>query len=77
MLVANQSFSYVDPFDGQTKAVHRGRTRVAEGHDLARRFPHRFEPIELRDEARWRFADALDRVEGYDDYRRMLTDRFA
>ena len=72
MLVARQSFTYVDSFDLQKKSVHRGRTRVAESHELVRRYPHRWEPVNLREDARSRFRDQLDRVETYDEYVRLL-----
>jgi len=72
MLVARRSFSYVDPFDGEKKAVHRGRTRVAEEHELARRFPLRFEPVRMREEAAARFRHVLDQADTYDEYRSTL-----
>jgi hypothetical protein len=72
MLVATHSFSYVDPFDGEKKAVHRGRTRIAEGHPLATRFPFRFEPVNRREDARVRFRDRLDRASSYDEYVELL-----
>jgi Mg2+ and Co2+ transporter CorA len=72
MLVARQSFSYVDSFDRERKAVHRGITRVAESHELARRFSHRFEPVRMREEAASRFRHVLDRVDSYDEYRSTL-----
>ena len=72
MLVARQSFSYVDSFDRERKAVHRGITRVAEGHELARRFPLRFEPVRMREEAASRFRHVLDRATTYDEYRSAL-----
>jgi len=78
MLIATQSFSYVDPFDGEKKAVHRGRTRVAEDHDLVHRYPMRFEKVDRRHDARIRFRDRLDRAESYDEYVELLdraTDR--
>jgi hypothetical protein len=72
MLIARQSFSYVDPFDGERKAVHRGVTRVAPDHELARRFPHRFEAVNMREEARWRFRGQLDQAKTYEEYARTL-----
>ena len=80
MLVATQSFSYVDPFDGEKKAVHRGRTRIADDHPLACRFPHRWQKVDRRHDARVRFRHALDGCESYDQYVEMLdqaTDRLA
>ena len=62
MLVARQSFSYVDSFDGQRKPVHRGITRIANDHELARRFPLRFEPVNMREEARAFSRDRLDQA---------------
>ena len=70
MLVARQSFSAV--YDGKPVAVHRGRTRIADDHELARRFPLRFEPVRMREEAASRFRDALDQADSYDAYRDML-----
>lgn len=78
MLIARQSFAYVDPFDGEKKAVHRGTTRIADNHDLARRFPHRWEPAPLRADAASRFRHVLDACSTYDEYRDtldVLTDR--
>jgi hypothetical protein len=72
MLVATHSFAYVDPFDGKKKAVHRGRTRVAESHPVATRFPYRFEPVNRREDARVRFVRELDRAESYDQYVELL-----
>jgi hypothetical protein len=72
MLVARQSFSYVDGFDRERKAVHRGTTRIAENHELAMRFPHRFEPVRMREEAASRFRHVLDRATTYDEYRSTL-----
>jgi hypothetical protein len=72
MLVATQSFAYVDPFDGERKAVHRGRTRIAEDHELARRFPLRFEPVNRRAEAAARFRHVLDQADTYNEYRSTL-----
>jgi hypothetical protein len=70
MLVARQSFSAVH--DGKPVAVHRGRTRIADDHELARRFPHRWEPVNRREDARIRFRDRLDTAETYDQYIEML-----
>ena len=72
MLVATQSFSYTDPFDGEKKAIHRGKSRVVDGHELARRFPHRFEPVNTRETAQAFFRDDLDRATTYDEYVRIL-----
>jgi hypothetical protein len=72
MLVARQSFSYVDPFDGERKPVHRGITRIASDHPLARRFPLRFEPVRMREEAAARFRHVLDHADTYDEYRSTL-----
>jgi hypothetical protein len=74
MLVARQSFTYVDPFDGEKKAVHRGRTRVAEGHELVQRYPHRWEQVDRRQDARSRFRDQLDRAQTYTEYRGLLDE---
>lgn len=74
MLVARQSFSYVDSFDGQRKPVHRGITRIANDHELARRFPLRFEPVNMREEARAFFRDRLDQANTYDAYVRELDE---
>ena len=75
-LVARQSFSAI--YDGQPVAVHRGVSRVSDDHELARRFPLRFEPVHLREDARVRFRHALDQADSYAEYRAMLdlfTDR--
>jgi hypothetical protein len=72
MLVARRSFTYVDSFDGERKAVHPGRTRVAEEHELAQRFPLRFEPVRMREEAAARFRHVLDQADSYDEYRDTL-----
>ena len=61
MLVARQSFSAV--YDGEPVAVHRGTTRIADDHELARRFPHRFEPVNMRKDARVRFRHVLDQAD--------------
>jgi len=52
MLVARQSFTC--EYDGQTIPVHRGKTRVADDHELARRYPQRFEPVPELEQARYR-----------------------
>jgi hypothetical protein len=75
MLVARRSF--VATYDGREVAVHRGRTRVAERHELALRFPLRFEKVNMREDARSRFRDQLDTAETYDDYVRMLDEMTA
>jgi hypothetical protein len=72
MLVARRSFTYVDSLDGKRKAVHRGRTRVAEEHELAQRFPLRFEPVRMREEAAARFRHVLDQADTYNEYRSTL-----
>ena len=74
MLVARRSFTYVDPFDDELKAVHRGRTRVVEGHELALRFPLRFEKANMREQARSRFRHVLDRTQTYSEYRGLLDE---
>ena len=74
MLVARQSFTYVDGFDGERKAVHRGRTRVSPDHELAFRYPHRWEPVDRRQDARSRFSHQLDRAQTYAEYRSMLDE---
>jgi hypothetical protein len=61
-------------YDGERIAVHRGTTRISEDHDLARRFPHRFEPVRMREEARMRFRGRLDQATTYEEYVRMLDD---
>jgi hypothetical protein len=66
MLVARRSF--VATYDGRKVAVHRGRTRVSADHELARRFPLRFEPVRMREEAAARFRDVLDQADTYDEY---------
>jgi hypothetical protein len=43
MLVARLSFT--DEYDGERVAVFRGSTRVDEDHELAERWPHRFEAV--------------------------------
>jgi hypothetical protein len=72
MLVARRSF--VATYDGRQVAVHRGRTRVAEGHELALRFPLRFEPVNMREDARSRFRGVLDCARSYDEYVRVLDE---
>jgi len=52
MLVARQSFTC--EYDGQTIPVHRGRTRVADDHELAKRYPQRFEPVPEHEQTRYR-----------------------
>jgi hypothetical protein len=52
MLVARQSF--VCEYDGEALAVHRGNTRVADDHELARRYPMRFEPVPEHEQMRYR-----------------------
>jgi hypothetical protein len=47
MLVARLSFT--DEYDGERVAVLRGRSRVEEGHELAQRYPWRFEPVQPRE----------------------------
>jgi hypothetical protein len=37
--------SFVTEYDGEQKAIHRGRTRVSDDHELVRRFPQRFEAL--------------------------------
>jgi hypothetical protein len=59
MLEARQSFSYVDPYDGERKAVHRGITRVSSDHELAQRYPARFEPLPDRIPHALRHADSV------------------
>ena len=54
MLRALQSFT--TEYAGRTVAVHRGSTRVADDHELAKRFPRRFEPLPEHDETRYRGA---------------------
>jgi hypothetical protein len=49
-----------------------GTTRISEDHELARRFPHRFTPVKMREEARVRFRARLDRADTYAGYVRML-----
>jgi hypothetical protein len=63
--------SFVATYDGRQVAVHRGQTRVAEGHELAIRFPLRFEKV---DRARMRgHASATSSTPPtYDEYVRML-----
>jgi hypothetical protein len=72
MLVATQSFSAV--YDGERIAVHRGTTRISEDHELARRFPHRFTPVKMREQARARFRGQLDQATTYEEYVRRLDD---
>ena len=52
MLVARQSFTC--EYDGQTIPVHRGRTRIADDHELAQRYPGRFEPVPEHEQLRYR-----------------------
>lgn len=42
--VARESF-FCD-VGGEPTPVHAGRTRVREGHELLRRYPHAFEPAD-------------------------------
>jgi len=70
MLIARQSFSAV--YDGKPVAIHRGTTRVADDHDLVRRFPHRWEPVNRREDAPVRFRDKLDACSTYADYVELL-----
>jgi hypothetical protein len=70
MLVAKRSF--VAAYESKPVAVHRGRTRLAEGHELARRFPLRFEPVNMREEAASRFRHLLVGIGTYDEYRARL-----
>jgi hypothetical protein len=72
MLVARRSF--VATYDGRQVAVHRGQTRVAEQHELATRFPLRFEPVDRRQDARSRFRHVLDRAQSYSEYRGLLDE---
>jgi hypothetical protein len=72
MLVARRSF--VATYDGRQVAVHRDRTRVAEGHELALRFPLRFEKVNMREQARSRFRHLLDRAQTYSEYRGLLDE---
>ena len=74
MLIARQSFTYVDPFDGETKAIHRGSSRIANNHPLSRRYPHRWEPVDRRQDARSLFRDQLDRAQTYNEYRGLLDE---
>jgi hypothetical protein len=69
MLVARISFTA--DYDGKRIAIHRERSRVAEDHELARRYPERFEPA---DDDHGRRRDAYRLVDG-----RSITDqvRFA
>jgi len=71
MLVARQSFVAV--YNGEPVAVHRGRTRVAADHELACRFPHRFEEVPTRQDAAVRFRSQLDEATSYDGYRSLLA----
>lgn len=61
MLVATSTFTA--DYDGETVEIDRGRTRVADDHDLARRFPDRFEPVPDTVAERWR-ARGVVRVDG-------------
>jgi hypothetical protein len=54
MLRALQSFT--TEYGGRTVAVHRGSTRVADDHELAKRFPRRFEPLPDDEQTRYRGA---------------------
>jgi hypothetical protein len=54
MLRALQSFT--SEYDGRTVAVHRGKTRVASDHELAQRYPQRFEPVPEHEQLRYRGA---------------------
>ena len=71
MFVAVRSF--VATYDGRQVAVHAGRTRVTGDHELARRYPLRFEPVRMREEAASRFRHLLDQTTSYTEYRTMLN----
>jgi len=70
MLEATQSWTC--EYDGKRIAIHRGRSRVADGHQLAHRFPHRFTPVPARQEAAERFGHLLAQAGTYDEYRALL-----
>ena len=46
--------SFTTEYGGRTVAVHRGSTRVADDHELAKRFPRPFEPLPDHVETRYR-----------------------
>lgn len=46
VFVATETFATVDE-SGSPLFVHKGATRVREGHDLLRRYPHYFEQADM------------------------------
>jgi hypothetical protein len=40
--------SFIATIDGTSTTLHAGKTMVREGHEILKRFPDKFRPVEVR-----------------------------